>query len=479
MGDASLDICAGLLLLRRSSSSRSNSNMQVDSPPAEIDHPPLDARRASNASSSSNMQVDGLAEIPEIQLQLDECIVRRVEPVHKRAVSDVSTSAPSSPDSSAPSSRRNSSGSSYKRAHPELELDAATAPSSPDSSAPSSRRNSSSSSYKRAHPELELDAATAPSTPDSAPGSSGRDSPAPWLSSVEDICESPSKLRRTAAAAAAADTAADESGKSSSGLARGYYSFTDSEDSNSSDEEQDDDDGASSAAQQQQLPAITYRVVRVRKKFHRYKGPPAVSAEPKVPNKGRKQEGPKWWTEEEDALLTAAVQELGDSDWKVIAARVGTRNEVQVRLLHPSAYKKQACAASYVITEALAVVCAAHLDYALCLHKRLLCVEAVASSCNREAAQQQQHATVAAVTWSCAVHTVLINTTLLHACLCVLCDCKQTQQQCLQRWRKVLTPGLKKGPWEPNEDAKLVELVSEGHANWGELCVQMPGRTSK
>jgi Myb-like DNA-binding domain len=40
-------------------------------------------------------------------------------------------------------------------------------------------------------------------------------------------------------------------------------------------------------------------------------------------------------------------------------------------------------------------------------------------------------------------------------------------------------PGLKKGLWEPEEDARLVELVSDGYNNWGEVCLQMPGRTSK
>jgi hypothetical protein len=47
--------------------------------------------------------------------------------------------------------------------------------------------------------ELQALSPTSPhSTQDSALGScSGRDSPVAWLSSVEDICESPSKLRRT------------------------------------------------------------------------------------------------------------------------------------------------------------------------------------------------------------------------------------------------------------------------------------------
>lgn len=51
--------------------------------------------------------------------------------------------------------------------------------------------------------------------------------------------------------------------------------------------------------------------------------------------------------------------------------------------------------------------------------------------------------------------------------------------QCLQRWKKVLKPGLVKGQWSAQEDAMLVTLVSEGFKNWGQLAQHMPGRTSK
>ena len=51
--------------------------------------------------------------------------------------------------------------------------------------------------------------------------------------------------------------------------------------------------------------------------------------------------------------------------------------------------------------------------------------------------------------------------------------------QCLQRWMKVLTPGLVKGPWSPEEDTMLVALVNKNYKNWGDLALDMPGRTSK
>mmetsp|Transcript_22597 Transcript_22597/g.46946 ORF Transcript_22597/g.46946 Transcript_22597/m.46946 type:complete len:568 (-) Transcript_22597:166-1869(-) len=55
----------------------------------------------------------------------------------------------------------------------------------------------------------------------------------------------------------------------------------------------------------------------------------------------------------------------------------------------------------------------------------------------------------------------------------------RNHMQCLQRWMKVLTPGLVKGPWTKNEDEMLIRLVNEGHKNWGTLALKIPGRTSK
>ncbi|CEG43304.1 Transcription factor, Myb superfamily [Plasmopara halstedii] len=51
--------------------------------------------------------------------------------------------------------------------------------------------------------------------------------------------------------------------------------------------------------------------------------------------------------------------------------------------------------------------------------------------------------------------------------------------QCLQRWTKVLKPGLIKGHWTPEEDLKLRDLVAEGKKNWGQVASLIPGRTSK
>lgn len=54
--------------------------------------------------------------------------------------------------------------------------------------------------------------------------------------------------------------------------------------------------------------------------------------------------------------------------------------------------------------------------------------------------------------------------------------------QCLQRWGKVLKPGLKKGPWAVNEDAQLSHLVgltNGSRANWSGISSKIEGRTTK
>lgn len=51
--------------------------------------------------------------------------------------------------------------------------------------------------------------------------------------------------------------------------------------------------------------------------------------------------------------------------------------------------------------------------------------------------------------------------------------------QCLQRWKKALLPGLKKGHWDKDEDSLLISLIREGKRNWGNVATGIPGRTSK
>ncbi|KAI9895276.1 hypothetical protein PsorP6_018950 [Peronosclerospora sorghi] len=51
--------------------------------------------------------------------------------------------------------------------------------------------------------------------------------------------------------------------------------------------------------------------------------------------------------------------------------------------------------------------------------------------------------------------------------------------QCLQRWNKVLKPGLVKGPWSVEEDARLMEMMLKGYDNWRQVSNNIPGRTAK
>ncbi|KAI9115968.1 hypothetical protein K1719_012898 [Acacia pycnantha] len=56
----------------------------------------------------------------------------------------------------------------------------------------------------------------------------------------------------------------------------------------------------------------------------------------------------------------------------------------------------------------------------------------------------------------------------------------RSEVQCLHRWQKVLNPELVKGPWTPEEDDKIVELVSKyGPAKWSMIAKSLPGRIGK
>lgn len=51
--------------------------------------------------------------------------------------------------------------------------------------------------------------------------------------------------------------------------------------------------------------------------------------------------------------------------------------------------------------------------------------------------------------------------------------------QCLQRWNKVLKPGLVKGHWSYDEDNILKTMVLRGCSSWGQVSASIPGRTQK
>jgi myb proto-oncogene protein len=57
----------------------------------------------------------------------------------------------------------------------------------------------------------------------------------------------------------------------------------------------------------------------------------------------------------------------------------------------------------------------------------------------------------------------------------------RTHVQCLQRWKKVLQPGLIKGVWSADEDKLLLTLIEKngGARCWTKIADHIPGRTAK
>ncbi|KAG5176018.1 Homeodomain-like protein, partial [Tribonema minus] len=51
--------------------------------------------------------------------------------------------------------------------------------------------------------------------------------------------------------------------------------------------------------------------------------------------------------------------------------------------------------------------------------------------------------------------------------------------QCMQRWKRSLRPDLKKGRWTHEEDALLIELITQGCKTWPELSNRITGRSAK
>jgi len=52
--------------------------------------------------------------------------------------------------------------------------------------------------------------------------------------------------------------------------------------------------------------------------------------------------------------------------------------------------------------------------------------------------------------------------------------------QCSQRWKKVLDPTVTKGQWSKEEDDLLISVVNQGqYKNWGHVAKLIPGRSAK
>jgi hypothetical protein len=53
----------------------------------------------------------------------------------------------------------------------------------------------------------------------------------------------------------------------------------------------------------------------------------------------------------------------------------------------------------------------------------------------------------------------------------------RTNQQCRKRWSHTLDPGITRGRWKPEEDAKLIKAVEKHGKNWVAVATLLPGRT--
>ena len=60
---------------------------------------------------------------------------------------------------------------------------------------------------------------------------------------------------------------------------------------------------------------------------------------------------------------------------------------------------------------------------------------------------------------------------------------QRSMMHCSNRWSKVLKPGMRKGPWTKEEDAKL-KMIVDRHgvaekAKWSTIALELPGRIGK
>ena len=56
----------------------------------------------------------------------------------------------------------------------------------------------------------------------------------------------------------------------------------------------------------------------------------------------------------------------------------------------------------------------------------------------------------------------------------------RNHMQCLQRWKKVLKPGITKGNWSLHEDVTLLHLVgSGGREDWSRIAALLPSRSAR
>lgn len=139
-------------------------------------------------------------------------------------------------------------------------------------------------------------------------------------------------------------------------------------------------------------------------------------------------QAPRKWSPEEDELLRAAVSDIGAKHWKLVAERVPGRNHVQclqryLRVLQPGLKKGH-----WTVEE----------------DEKLRSLASKGFTSWTEAAEQIPG---------------------------------RSAKQCRDRWRNHLEASIKHGPWEPEEDALLLQLHAKHGNRWAAIARCIPGRT--
>jgi hypothetical protein len=135
------------------------------------------------------------------------------------------------------------------------------------------------------------------------------------------------------------------------------------------------------------------------------------------------------WSEDEDELLRAAINEYGEKQWRLIAEKVKGRSPIQClhrwsKILKPGLVKGP---------------WSAHEDLLL-----------------KQWAENQ-----GPQKWS----------------LCAKNIAGRSGKQCRERWFNILNPDVKKGEWKPEEDALIFQMFQTCGPKWTMIAGCLEGRT--
>ena len=135
------------------------------------------------------------------------------------------------------------------------------------------------------------------------------------------------------------------------------------------------------------------------------------------------------WTENEDTVLTLAVEEFGTRNWKSVSDKVIGRSAVQ------------------------------------CMHRwsKILQPGLVKGpwSANEDEILTKYVEEYGANSWK----------------QCCKLITGRNGKQCRERWANILQPSLKKGDWTPEEDKIMFEMVQQIGTQWTRIVEHLPGRT--